>query len=359
MAGKPVKAMTDLQKWLLFGVIAGAGILLYLLAPILGPFLVAALLAYLGDPMVDRLEARRFPRTLAVVAVFAVIFLSLLLVLLFLVPSLQDQVIRLVRKVPVFLDWLQQVALPWVRERLGTEGLNLDVDTLRKTVETHWEQAGGAAVNLLATVSRSGLALAGWVANLLLIPVVTFYLLRDWDVLMLHIREFLPRRLEPTVVQLARESDEVLGAFLRGQLLVMLALGSIYAVGLWLVGLEFALLIGIGAGIVSFVPYLGLIAGIAVAGLAALFQFQDLLHVGGVVLVFTVAQLLEGMVLTPVLVGDRIGLHPVMVIFAVLAGGQLFGFVGILVALPATAVLMVLARHAHERYQGSSLYGDN
>ncbi len=171
-------------------------------------------------------------------------------------------------------------------------------------------------------------------------------------------QKLLPRRIAVDVSGLAREIDEVLGAFLRGQFMVMLALGVIYAIGLWLVGLQAAFLIGMLAGLLSIVPYLGSFVGLAVAIGVALFQFGDWPHALLVLLVFAVGQSLEGMVLTPKLVGDRIGLHPVAVIFAVLAGGQLFGFLGILLALPVAAALNVVARHAHEIYQHSALYRD-
>jgi predicted PurR-regulated permease PerM len=196
-----------------------------------------------------------------------------------------------------------------------------------------------------------------WVANLLLIPVLTFYFLRDWDWLVARVRALLPRPVEPTVSRLARESDEMLGGFLRGQLSVMVSLGAVYATGLWLAGIDLALLIGMLAGLVSFVPYLGFIVGAGVALVAALVQHGDWLHVLLVIGVFSVGQVLESFVLTPWLVGDRIGLHPVAVIFAVMAGGQLFGFLGVLLALPVAAVVMVLLRYAHQRYTASGLYG--
>jgi len=190
-----------------------------------------------------------------------------------------------------------------------------------------------------------------------LIPVVTFYLLRDWDKLVEGIRASIPRKIEPTVSALTREIDEVLGAFIRGQLMVMLALGLIYALGLWLVDLDLAFIIGMAAGLLSIVPYLGTFVGVVAAVIAAVFQFQDLLHTVLVLAVFSVGQSLESMVLTPKLVGDRIGLHPVAVIFAVLAGGQLFGFLGILLALPAASALNVLFLHLNAQYRQSDLYG--
>jgi len=161
------------------------------------------------------------------------------------------------------------------------------------------------------------------------------------------------------VSTLAREIEEVLGAFMRGQLMVMLALGVIYAAGLWLVGLDLAFIIGMIAGVLSIVPYLGTAVGVIAAVIAALFQFQDVFHTVMVLVVFAAGQSLEGMVLTPRLVGDRVGLHPVAVIFAVLAGGQLFGFLGILLALPVASALNVLVGHLHQRYTSSPLYTDN
>jgi predicted PurR-regulated permease PerM len=175
---------------------------------------------------------------------------------------------------------------------------------------------------------------------------------------MAQLRNLLPRRIEPVIVGLARESDEVLGAFLRGQFVVMLALGGIYSLGLFIIGLDFSLLIGMLAGLVSFVPYLGLIVGIVVAGIAALIQFQEFWPLLPVIGVFGIGQLIEGMLLTPLLVGDRIGLHPVAVIFAVLVGGHLFGFFGVLLALPVAAIIMVLLRHTHDEYLNSVLYHD-
>lgn len=347
--------MSDSQKWFWLVLTGFGGLLLYLLAPVLAPFMTAAILAYIGDPLVDRLERLKLSRTWAVVVVFLSLSLLLFVLLLVLVPLLEKQVALLIAKVPGYVDWLQQRALPWLAGQLGLSETP-DLQALKEYAGAHWQGAGGAVGRALAAVSSSGLSLLGWLANLLLIPVVTFYLLRDWDILVARIRELLPRHIEAETVRLARAVDDVLGAFFRGQLLVMLALGFVYTVGLWLVGLDLALLLGMLAGLVSFVPYLGFIVGIVSAGVAALMQFHDALHVVYVLAVFGVGQLLEGMVLTPLLLGERIGLHPVAVIFAVLAGGQLFGFVGVLLALPVAAVIVVLLRYGHERYLNSRLY---
>lgn len=349
--------LTSARLWLLGGGLLGLGGLIYLLAPILTPFLVGALLAYLGDPLADRLEAFGLKRTPAVLVVFSLFTLALVLLVLVLVPLLEGQAQALVRLLPQVLEWVDGTLLPRLAEWFGLRIEALDVDSVRGVLREHWQQAGGLAARVLLYVTGSGAALAAVLANLVLIPVVTFYMLRDWDVFMAHLRDLLPRSVEPAVTALVRESDEMLAAFLRGQVTVMLALAAVYSVGLWLAGLELALAVGLLAGLVSFVPYLGVIVGVLSAALAMLVQTGDPMQLLPVAVVFAVGQVLEGYVLTPMLVGDRIGLHPVAVIFAVLAGGQLFGFVGVLLALPAAAVLAVLLRHLHRSYKGSAFYG--
>ena len=349
--------MSDTQKWQLLALVLVIGALLYLLGPVLTPFAFSALLAYLGDPLVDRLERNGLSRTLAVLVVFVWMTLVLVGVVLLLVPMIEAQIVRLVESLPRYGEWFQLTALPWIEARTGVSLVALEPDRLVAALREHWQQAGGVAAAVLGGLSKSGVAVLAFVANLLLVPVVTFYLLRDWDVLVERVRMLLPRPIEGTVSRLARESDEVLGGFMRGQLTVMLALGTIYSLGLWAAGIDLALLIGMLAGLVSFVPYLGVIVGAGAGIIAALVQHGDLLHVLLVVGVFTVGQVLEGFVLTPWLVGDRIGLHPVAVIFAIMAGGQLFGFLGVLLALPVAAVAMVLLRYAHQRYRESQLYG--
>ncbi|MFO7603770.1 MAG: AI-2E family transporter [Gammaproteobacteria bacterium] len=322
--------------------------LLYWLAPVLTPFVVAAVLAYIGDPLVDRLERWRLPRTLGVVLVFVVLTSIAITLLLILIPMLERQFLLMAAKLPTYLEWLSGRALPWLSARLGVELPALEMAEVRQALQQHWQSAGGLAASLFRSVTQSGLAFFALLANLVLIPVVAFYLLRDWDLLVARVHSYLPHSIAPRVALIAREADEVLGAFLRGQLTVMLALALVYAVGLSLVGLDLAILIGLLAGLVSFVPYLGVIVGMVVAVFAGVMQFQEWMPLLYIALVFGVGQLLEGMLLTPMLVGDRIGLHPVTVIFAVLAGGQLFGFLGVLLALPVAAVIAVILRHFHE-----------
>ncbi|MDH4567703.1 AI-2E family transporter [Pseudomonas sp. BN414] len=353
--------MTDSRRWLWLGGFLFLGWLLYQLHPVLSPFLIGMLLAYLGDPLVDRLERLGLSRTWGVVLVFGLFGLVLLAALLVILPMLGRQLFRLYEVAPQMIDWLQQTALPWVQIKLGLPGEFWRFDRFKAVISGHLGQTTDFAGTLLASVTASGLAVLAWFGNLLLIPVVGFYLLRDWDLMVAKLRVLLPRNRESFVVGLVGECHEVLGAFLRGQLLVMLALGIIYAAGLMLVGLDLGLLIGLLAGLASIVPYMGFVVGFGAAVIAALFQFGgfELYPLLGVVTVFTVGQLLEGMLLTPLLVGDRIGLHPVAVIFAILAGGQLFGFTGVLLALPVAAIIMVLLRHAHDFYKLSDLYGQS
>jgi len=348
--------MSDAQKWLWLAGGTGAMLLLYLLAPVLTPFFIGAALAYLGDPLVAWLEARRLSRTLAVTVVFSIMLLAIAAAAAVLVPMLEQQLAAFITKLPEYLDWLQQRALPWVQGQLGMPETALDVASIKQALTANWQQLGGISMQIAGAITRSWLTMLGWLTNLVLIPLVTFYLLRDWDKLLRRIGDLLPRRIAPAAVLLAKECDAMLGHFLRGQLTVMLVLATVYSLGLWWVGIDLALLIGLFAGTVSFVPYLGFILGIVAGGTAALVQFHDVSHVLQVLLVFGVGQLLESFVLTPLLLGERIGLHPLAVIFAVMAGGQLFGFAGVLLALPAAAVIGVLIRSAHERYRTSRLY---
>ena len=259
---------------------------------------------------------------------------------------------------PHLSAWLSGDVVPWVQKRFHVDlSPYVDPGQLVILLQSHWDQAGGVAAGVLGGISRSGLAVFGMLAQVALVPVLSFYFLRDWDVFVEQVRELLPRPWLPSVTRLAIEADQVLGGFVRGQLSVMVVLGLIYALGLWLVGVDLGPLIGFVAGLVSFVPYLGAFIGVAFGVVATLVQHGDLSHLLLVLMVFAVGHLLESYVLMPWLVGDRIGLHPVAVIFAIMAGGQLFGLLGVLLALPVTAVAMVGLRYVHEHYTRSTLYG--
>jgi predicted PurR-regulated permease PerM len=351
-----IMQMTDSQKWLVLACLLLVGWLLVALAPILSPFLTAILLAYLGDPLVDKFEEWKLSRTNGVILTFLILTLVFVAGALLLIPALIHQIDELIQLLPRALNWVRNVATPYIENRFGIEVFEFDWVALSQKLD--WGATGNVVKTVLTNITQSSLAMIAAIGNLVLIPVVTFYLLRDWDELVARIAELIPRYYISTTSHLAKQCHETLGAFFRGQLLVMIALGIIYAIGLMLIGLDLGLLIGLLAGLASIVPYLGAIVGIGAGLIAAFFQFGDVLHLVLVAVVFGVGQTLEGTVLTPKLVGDRIGMHPVAVIFSVLAGGQLFGFVGILLALPAAAVIMVLLRQLHSNYRLSSLYSD-
>ncbi|MEV8522068.1 AI-2E family transporter [Dyella marensis] len=344
------------RRWQMLAITAVILYLLWLLAPVLMPFAVAGMFAYLGDPLADRLERLGMGRTVAVSVVFFVLLLVTVGALLLLIPLISRQVDNLVQSLPHYVDWVRTTALPWLQAKLRLDPNAFDSDRLVAEIKDHLGSLGGVVSTVLGKVTRSGLGVIAWMTNLVLIPVVAFYLLRDWDRLVAWIDDMLPRSIEPTVAHLARESDLVLGAFVRGQLLVMLALGIFYGAGLSILGLSVGPLIGMVAGLLSFVPYLGFIVGFGSAVIAVLVQYGDWTHLTLVVVVFVIGQLLEGYVLVPRLVGEKIGLHPVAVIFAVLAGGYLFGFLGILLALPAASVILVVLRYLSQRYRHSGLY---
>ena len=334
-------------QWLSFA--AAAVLLLYLLGPILMPFVAAGILAYICNPLVQLLSARKMPRTLAVVLVMGGLLLLIML------PLLEKETALFVERLPDWIDAARQHLLPLLQRWFGAE-LQWDSAAIKQMLLSHWQSAGGTAARLLPMLGDSGGALVALLANLLLIPGAMFYFLRDWETLVARLDGMVPRHWHAKVSEIAGEVDNILAEFLRGQLSVMLLMSVFYVVALWLVGLEFALPIGILAGMLVFIPYLGMILGLLLATLAAAMQFGEF---GGVLLVWAVfgtGQLIEGMVVTPWLVGDRIGLHPLAVVFALMAFGQLFGFFGILLALPMAAILLVALRHAKDWYLTSEMY---
>lgn len=348
----------DRRVWSWLIIATAIGGLLYFLAPVLTPFALSALFAYLGNPLVERLAAKRMSRGAAVAIVFLLMTMAVALLLAIIIPALIDQA----RSVPGYIDalhaWYDRVAAPWLQSEFGFSLTAIDPGRAFASLRTHLDDIGRFAPKLLGGLTTSGAAVIGWVANVLLIPLITFYLMRDWTHMVERLRLLIPRPLEPTVTQLARESDAVLGSFLRGQMSVVFALAAMYATGLSLAGLKFGMLIGIVAGLVSFVPYLGPVVGIGGGLISAIVTGGDIwVNVALVLAVFMVGQLVESFFLTPKLVGESIGLHPVAVIFAVLAGGQLFGFFGVLLALPVAAVILVVLRHTRERYLASDIYG--
>lgn len=334
-------------QWLAVAAVAAA--LLYLLGPILAPFVAAGILAYICNPLVQRLCGWKVPRTGAVVLVMAGLALLAVSLLLIMLPLLEKEIGLLAARLP---DWIEAA-----RIRLQQSfGLQWDAAAIKQMLQSHWQGAGGAAAKLLPAIGGGTGALFALLANLLLIPVAMFYLLRDWDELVARVDRLVPRHWHEKVREIAVEVDGILAEFLRGQISVMLLMSVFYVTGLWLAGLEFALPIGIVAGMLVFIPYLGMILGLALATLAAAMQFTEFASVLAVWAVFGAGQLIEGMVVTPWLVGDRIGLHPLAVILALMAFGQLFGFFGVLLALPLAAMLLVVLRHAKASYLASEMY---
>ena len=357
-ATQPTKNIFADNRWLIFS--AAFVFLIYLLLPVLTPFLIAAVLAYICDPLVDKLslggnKKLSLNRTPATVLVMAGIFAAIVLLFLILVPLLQKQSLLIAERLPHLIENLRNNIEPWLQAKFGIS-LNIDAAHIQDIISKNWKSTGDIVGGVLATAGSQGLALIGLLANLLLLPVVLFYMLRDWDKLVQSIGELVPRDWIGQVKSIAREVDKVVAEFMRGQLSVMAALCVFYSLGLWLVGLEMALSIGLIAGLLSFVPYLGFALAFILAVLLALLQFTSLAQVVPVLIVFGVGQLLESFILTPLIVGNRIGLHPVIVILALLASGQLFGFAGVLLALPVSAAIAVGLRHTKSSYLNSDTY---
>lgn len=274
------------------------------------------------------------------------IFITMVLILL---PLFEKEVERMMERVPFFLDLVKNQFAPWIEDHFNVE-LQIDIASLKQMLTENWKSAGGVAAQLLPSLKSGGMIVLTFLMNLILVPVVLFYLLRDWNNLVKQVGGLVPPVWQRQIFTLAKETDDVLAEFMRGETAVIILMSIYYVTGLWLVNLEFALPIGLITGILVFVPYLGTITGLALATFAAITQFQDWSSVITVWVVVGSGQLLEGMLITPRLVGERIGLHPVAVIFSLLAFGQLFGFIGILLALPISAVLLVLLRHLHAQY---------
>ncbi len=348
-------------QWL--AIFAVTGWLVYLLEPILLPFVAAAILAYICNPLVSWLcdlklpRGWKLPRTLATLLVMLALIGLLALLVLIMLPLLQKEFSHFMTRLPALLDTARIKLLPILQEKFGIS-LQWDNQLLKELLSSHWQSAGGAAAKVLPWLGGSGAMLLALLMNVLLIPLVLFYLLRDWPIVLGKIENAIPRRMLDNVLEIAGEIDSILAEFLRGQMSVMLLMSTYYVTALWLTGLQFSLPIGVVAGMLVFIPYLGMFTGLLLATLAAFTQFDQFTSIVMVWAVFGVGQMLEGMVVTPWLVGDRIGLHPLAVIFALLAFGQLFGFFGLLLALPLSAALLVGLRHAGGWYLNSSLYKD-
>ena len=349
-------ALTPAQKRLLgwSGLLLAGLLLLWLLAPVLSPFITAAVLAYVLAPAVERLS-RRMPRLLAVVLVESLAALVLMSLLLLLVPIITKELPLLREQIPLLAGKLNTVVAPWLA-KLGLP-VALDAAGVKAFMLEHFsDQAGSWASTLLGSVRIGGSVLLALIGNLVLIPVVLFYLLLDWPSLRERVWALVPPRARAGTADFLRECDELLGHYLRGQLMLMGVLAFYYAAALGIAGFDLALPLGVLTGVLIFVPYLGFGLGLVLTLLAGVLQFASWYPLLVVIGVFGFGQLLESLVLTPRLIGERIGLSPLMVIFVLLAFGHLLGFIGILLALPLSALGLVALRRGHDSYLRSSLY---
>ncbi len=330
---------------------------LVVLSNILLPFVLGMAVAYFLDPVADKLEERGMGRTTATSLIVGVFLLVSFLTLILLVPALADQLIGLLKRLPGYITALYDIVKPIIAQFVDIEMLQAS-DEFKAAITSY---AGNAIKNIGSLTSNlldQGLAFVNLLSLLVITPVVAFYLLRDWDRITAKVDSWIPRNKLEEVRTIARDIDDVLAGFVRGQSMVCVILAIYYGTALLLVDLEFGLVIGIVTGLISFIPFVGAIVGFVASVGVALFQFwPDFVLIGIVGAIFVVGQVLEGYVLTPKLVGEKVGLHPVWVMFGLLAGGSLFGFVGVLIAVPVAAVVGVLSRFALSQYIGSPLYG--
>ena len=333
--------------------------ILYLLKPVVIPFVGAFLLAYLFSPLVDRLSRIGLPRWLSIALVFIGIGCVLTWAMWYLFPLIWKQLMYAKSNIPAAIHWVNYQFLPWLSHTFNLVEMELDVDQLSAAV-MDYVQTNYSADSVQAVVlklAQSGLNFIQIGGTIVLIPIIAFYFLLDWERMLDNLRRLIPRSYEKSTLQIVGECHNVLGAFVKGQFLVMVLLGIVYAVGLQLIGLEVGLIIGMIAGLASIIPYLGFAVGIIAAAFATLFQFGlEWTHLVLVGVVFLIGQIIEGYILQPFLLGDKIGLSPVAVVFAVLAGAQLAGFLGMLIALPVAAVIVVLMRHVRDYYENSQFY---
>ena len=346
-------AQRHTATWIALGLIAALAV--WLLAPVLTPFLIAAVLAYVLHPLVERLAARRVPRIVAVLVVEVGAIVIALAVLLLIVPILSKQLPLLREQIPLFAERLNTGLSPWLA-KFGVE-VALDTDSIKAFVLKYLDaNLEDWIARALSSARIGGSILLAVVGTVFLVPLVLFYLLADWNSLRQRLGRLIPPRLNSRAHGFIDECDEVLGQYLRGQLLVMLVLASYYSVGLALFDFDLAVPVGVFTGLAVFIPYVGFGLGLVLALISGVLQFTGWHGVIGVAVVFGIGQLLESFFLTPRLVGERIGMNPLTVIFALLAFGHLFGFVGVLIALPLSAVLVVAVRRLREVYLASELY---
>lgn len=328
---------------------------LYVLSGVLTPFVAGLAVAYFLDPLADRLETIVKSRVAATALILLTFFAIVAGVLVALLPLLQAQVTGLISSIPEGVDVVRRFVEPYVVQLESQLGAD-EIEKIKGSVGAFAGEGVAWLGGMLKSLFLGGKAFVNALSLVFIMPVVAFFLLRDWDKLVSKVDELLPRTSAATIREQFHQIDATIAGFVRGQATVCLVLGAIYATGLTLVGLDFGLLIGLGTGVLAFVPYVGMIIGLIVAFGVALLQFSDVMPFVLVGLVFAVGQTLDAAALTPNLVGGRVGLHPVWIIFALMTGGALFGFTGVLLAVPTASVVGVLVRFAIGRYRLSVLY---
>lgn len=338
-----------------FGVLVTLVLLFFLLRNVLMPFIVAAVLAYILNPLVVFLEKHRIKRTRASLWVMVFALSLLVALMLVIVPMLVKQVQSVLGKLPVIVDFFQHKALPWYNGKFGAYSL-LNEKTVIDWLQSNTIGLQGAVQKTMPMLMQQGSSIAGWLSDMLLLPLLLYYFLLDWTRWEDGLRRMVPRRYLPTYTRITSKLNDVLGEFMRAQLMVMIIMGALYGMGLMFTGLESGFVIGMVAGLLVFVPYLGAFTGLLLATLAALLQFGSWNGLIWVWVVFGIGQLLESFLITPQIVGDKIGLSPFWVIFALMAFGSLMGFVGMLVALPLAAICLVLLEEGSEMYLNSRFY---
>ncbi len=351
------------QSLLWLSVALALVVLLALLGPVLMPFVVSGILAYVLNPWVDKLSAWRIkkwslPRPMAASVTILLLITAVLAMVLVIVPILQKEIPQLQAQIPRFFDKFDQTLSPL----LAAHGFNIRLDSAGiKDLLTEQLAGSGDVIGkaVLSSIKVGGTAVLGMLANLLLIPIVLFYLLLDWHALLERLSHFIPRRWVSATTSGLLEVDDLLAQYLRGQILVMLVLAAYYSIALSIARFDLAIPVGIITGFLVFIPYIGYGLGLALALIGAVLQFDGLQGLIAVAIIYGFGQLLESFILTPRLVGERIGLHPLTVIFALMAFGQLFGFIGILVALPASAIISVAVRHLRSSYLNSTFYSQS
>jgi len=354
-----VRRPPSLQRQVLFWLAAlfVLALFLYIFSPILLPFVAGMAIAYALDPLADWLERRGLSRlwaTLVILLLFAVIVALLLITLL---PALVNQLVGLAGRLPDFVGWISERLQPLLQSRFAQQ-LGIDPDSLGESLRPLASQAAGWISAVLIGLWSGGQAMLSIVSLLVVTPVVAFYLLYDWDRMVGHVDALLPRDHAPTIRRLSGDISQTIAAFVRGQGLLCIILGVFYAVALVAIGLNFGLLIGLMAGLLSFIPFVGSLVGFATSVIVAAVQFwpDQWIWIVVTAVVFIAGQFIEGNILQPRLVGNSVGLHPVWLMFALLAFAMLFGFVGTLIAVPVAAAIGVLVRYAVQRYRDSAFY---